>query len=254
MVYVTCGVCRLRFVVLLCMLLLSHFVFASEDCLSLHFNANLSSDERTKILSGSMVVRACASVKKMSGQSSVPVMQSVLSDATSFKPNYIAEVVKCYPVEGHENLVLQFESMMTDIPSEFTIPYYSSEAKKNMTLSLTYKNLSRIVDGTKASSRSDFTMSPFGLIGTEIHAERFADAYLYKLTNINKIKYKDILTCVGKENMKLSLVLFKSNDYWIVYGFVAADAPSIFFIRKKVEAAIVERAQAFCSYFFTQLD
>ena len=130
----------------------------------------------------------------------------------------------------------------------------NSEAKKEMTLSLTYKNLSNSIRGIVTDAVSDFTMSPFGLINTAIHTERSDCTYWYSLTNTNKIKYKDFITCVGKENMKLSLALFKSDDYWVVYGFVAADAPSIFFIRKKVEAAIVERAQAFCSYFFTQLE
>lgn len=224
------------------------------DTLETNFNDNLSLDDKTKLFAGEMVIRACPSVKKMSGLGNEQVMNSVLDDVYSFKPNYIAEVVKIYPFEKNDDFVSKFASMMTNIPAEFTIPYYSSEAKKEMTLSLTYKNLSNSIRGIVTDSVSDFTMSPFGLINTAIHTERSDCTYWYSLTNTNKIKYKDFITCVGKENMKLSLALFKSDDYWVVYGFVAADAPSIFFIRKKVEAAIVERAQAFCSYFFTQLE
>ncbi|MCR5763154.1 MAG: hypothetical protein K6G00_07220 [Treponema sp.] len=220
----------------------------------MNFNENLSDSDRASLLSGEMVIRACPSAKKMCGQGTSGVIQEVLDDVCSFKPNYIAEVVKIYPIVENDDFIAKFESMMTDIPSDFTIPYYSDEAKKDMKLSLTYKNLSTAVTGLSTTANSDFTMAPFGLINTEIHTDRSDSTYRYSLTNTNKIKYKDFITCVSKGNMKLSLALLKSDDYWIVYGFVAADAPSIFFLRKKVEAAIVERAQAFCSYFFTQLD
>ena len=228
--------------------------FADENVFSKNFNDNLTDADRSSLMAGEMLVRTCSSAKKLSGLKNEAVMQSVLNDIASFKPNYIAEVIKIYPVKEDDDFVSKFATMMTDIPAEFTIPYYSSDAKKEMTLSLTYKNLSSTVEGNKTSALSDFTMSPFGLINTDIHSESSSCTYWYSLKNTNKIKYKDFITCVGKENMKLSLALFKSGSYWVVYGFVAADAPSIFFIRKKVEAAIVERAEAFCSYFFTQLD
>ena len=228
--------------------------FLAADSLETNFNSNLSLDDKASLIAGAMVVRTCSSAKKLSGLKNEAVMQSVLNEITSFKPNYIAEVIKIYPVKEDDDFVTKFSNMMTNITAEFTIPYYSSKAKKEMTLSLTYKNLTNDVNGSLSNATSDFTMSPFGLISTAIHTECSNCTYWYNLTNTNKIKYKDFITCVGKGNMKLSLALFKSDDYWVVYGFVAADAPSIFFIRKKVEAAIVERAQAFCSYFFTQLD
>ena len=234
-----------------CMLLGSH---ASNDELSQHFNSNLTDSDKASLASGEMVIRACSSEKNLSGQEGSRYVKSVLNDLSSFKPNYIAEVVKTYPLAGNEDMVSKFESMLMNIPARASIPYYSNQNKKQATLDLTYKNLSAIPKADGVSLHSDFTLAPFGLISTDMTTEKTYKSYIYHLVNTNKIRYKDFITCVGKNNMKLSLALFKGEDLWIVYGFVAANAPSIFFIRHMVEAAIVERAQAFCLYFFKQLD
>ena len=67
-----------------------------------------------------------------------------------------------------------------------------------------------------------------------------------------KLKYYDKYTCVKEKNMKSIVVITKQDGYWVLYGVGAVDAPSIFFLRERVETSFMNRIKTFCTYFFNK--
>lgn len=217
------------------------------------FNSYLSKEARESLAAGNIVVNALSSGKKLCIQGENAGIQKVKNRITEFKPNYVAEVIKIYPYEGKEDFVSRFNTLITNMPAESKIPCRSKKGKKEETLTLTYKTLSTNTEEAFKTSLANFSLTPFDVADIDVGWEQTEDYYYYTLTNLDKIRYKDVITCVGKKNMRLALTIFRSGDSWVLYGFVAADAPGIFFIRKKVEEALVERVGAFCMYFFNDL-
>ena len=228
---------------------------ALEDSVDGLFNSNLSEESRESLAAGNIVVNALSSEKKLCIRAENAGIQRVLDRIAEFKPNYIAEVIKIYPYEGKEDFVSRFNALITNMPAESKIPCRTKKGRKEKEeiLTLTYETLSANTEEAYKSALAKFSLTPFDLADVDVGWEETDDFYYYTLTNLDKIKYKDVITCVNKKNMRLALTIFRCGDKWVLYGFVAADAPGIFFIRKKVEAALVERVGAFCMYFFNDL-
>lgn len=96
-------------------------------------------------------------------------------------------------------------------------------------------------------------MEPFGNIDTDIVMETSADTLYYENMNRNDLRYYDKFTAVKGENMKSIITVFRSGDSWILYGIGGVKAPSIFFLRDRVETSFMNRIKTMCSYFFEQL-
>ena len=52
--------------------------------------------------------------------------------------------------------------------------------------------------------------------------------------------------------MKSIVVIVRQGDSWVLYGVGAVDAPSIFFLRDRVETSFMNRIKTFCTFFFNK--
>lgn len=216
------------------------------------FNDNLSAADKAKLEKGEMVIKNLKSVKNMSISNSAPSVQRVIDTVKKLKPAYLAEVIKVCPYEGNENLLESFESSILDVSSYVGIPYYSERVEEWYDLYSSAKVISKTKTSNGYDLVADLEMEPFGIINTSIHTERGSDYFFYESTNLNKLKYDDKYTCVKEKNMKSLVVIVRVGDSWVLYGVGAVDAPSIFFLRERVETSFMNRIKTFCTFFFNK--
>ena len=216
------------------------------------FNSNLTAAERTKLENGEMVIKNLKAPKNMSIESSAPSVQKALDVVKKLKPAYLAEVIQIYPYAGNEKLLESFEQSILDVSTYVGIPYYSERAEEWYDLYSSAKVKSKTKTSNGYDVVADLEMEPFGIINTSIHTERGSDYFYYESTNLNKLKYYDKYTCVKEKNMKSIVVIVKQGDYWVLYGIGAVDAPSIFFLRERVETSFMNRIKTFCTFFFNK--
>ncbi|MBP5452078.1 MAG: hypothetical protein J6Y16_07570 [Treponema sp.] len=225
---------------------------ASLSALPSAFNKNLTDAERAKLERGEMVIKNLKAPKNMSIESPAPAVQKTLDTVKKLKPAYLAEVIQIYPYAGNEKLLETFEQSILDVSSYVGIPYYSERAEEWYDLYSSAKVKSKTKTSNGYEMVADLEMEPFGTINTSIHTERGPDYFYYESTNLNKLKYYDKYTCVKEKNMKSIVVITKQDGYWVLYGVGAVDAPSIFFLRERVETSFMNRIKTFCTYFFNK--
>ena len=228
--------------------------FSMAHALPSVFNSNLTASEKANLESGKTVIRNLKSVKNFSLDSSNAGAQKALKTAKDLKPSYLAEVIQVYPYAGHENLIEKFKVLVMDIPSYAGIPYYSERHKKWFDLYSSATITSSSKSGNEQHVTADLEMSPFGVINTKIDTETTADYFYYENTNLNTLRYDDKIKCVDKKHMKSIVTIFRDGDYWVLYGIGAVDAPSVFFLRDRVETSFMNRIKTFCSFFFKKLN
>ena len=225
----------------------------SPACAGSVFNENLTAEDVKNLENGETVIKNLSSIKKLCAEGGNPVLDSVLETARDLKPAYIAEIIKFYPVEGNEDFPQQLESLLVDVPSYAGIPYYSERAEKWYDLYSEAKILSaqKIEGGQKI--RADLVMEPFDLIETEIILKNNPESLYYESTNLSKLRYYDKFDCVSPRKMKSLICVFKDGDRWVLYGIGAVKAPSIFFLRERIEVSFMNRIKTFCLYFFDKI-
>ena len=206
------------------------------------YNKNLSAEDIESLSSGKTVIKNTGSYKK------------VVETVSNLKPAYFAEVIKEYTYEGNENLLENFSSLVMDIPSYAGIPYYSERAEEWYDLYTSAEIKSAQKDGNTQIVNADFEMKPFGLVPMKITSEKNDGYYYYESTNLSTMRYYDKFNCVSPENMKSIIVIFKSEDKWILYGIGAVKAPSVFFLRDRVDTSFMNRIKTFCAYFFAKME
>ena len=217
------------------------------------FNSNLSESDKAVIASGKVLIKNIDSIKQLSLQSNSSIAQKAISTAKNLHPAYIAEIIQVRPYKGNENLLDNLEKLIIDIPSYVGIPYYSEHAESWYDLYSSAKILSQTKTSDGIHILADLEMEPFGTINTQIDTTKATDSFYYESMNLNKLRYYDKFTCVTPQKMKSIIIAFKDGDNWILYGIGAVNAPSIFFLRDRVETSFMNRIKTFCSYFFEKL-
>ncbi len=226
---------------------------SSATALPAIFNSRLSAADRSKLESGQVVIRNISNANELCITSQNAGAQKVISTVKALKPAYVAEVIRVYPYEGNENFIQKFSSMVMDIPSYAGIPYYSEQAEAWYDLYSSATIRSSSTTGNTQRVIADLVMEPFGLINTQIDTETASDYFFYVQTNLNKMRYYDKFDCVKPNKMKSVIAVFREGDNWILYGVGAVDAPSIFFLRDRVETSFRNRIRAFCQHFFAKM-
>ncbi|HAK69199.1 MAG TPA: hypothetical protein DCM57_06010 [Treponema sp.] len=216
------------------------------------FNDKLSSEESAKLENKETVIKSIKSVKDFSITSDNSGVQLLQQTVRDLKPAYLAEIIQVLPYEGNEDLISRISDMIMDIPSYAGIPYYSERNKTwyDLYSSAVITSTNDTADGKQMTA--DLFMEPFGNINTKIDSKQLPDAFYYVSTNLNTLKYEGF-TCVKPEKMKSIITIFRDGDSWVLYGVGAVNAPSIFFLRDRVETSFMNRIKSFCQYFFTKL-
>lgn len=220
------------------------------------FNQNLTQSERQELLQGKIVIRKLSNCSEISLNPSENSLNLFLNKFINLKPTYIAEIVRIIPVKENEDLISKIQSILTDIPSYKGIPYYSERNEYWVDLYSEAKILSQSSDNSgiyaESNLKSYFYMKPFGDIFSDIKVLNNKEMLFYENINAEDIKY-DNFTCIKKQKMISSIYVFKSDDYWILYGIGGANAPRIPFLNKRIEVSFINRIKTFCNYVFSKL-
>lgn len=220
------------------------------------FNKKITQDELQRLEQGEIVIRNIGTIRKLSlTESNNDLIKKVQKELIDRNPNYLAEIIKVVPKEGNENLIQQVFEGINDIESYTEIPYFSERQQKWYDLydSVVINSTS----GTENNKINEYSveMTPFGIIDISAELEKTDNSLYFSMINKNKViyEYKNI-TCIKPEKMYSSIVLFEYNNYYILYGIGALNAPSIFFLQDRIETAFIGRMKYFCKYMFEQIN
>lgn len=217
------------------------------------FNDKLTADEQQKLANGELIIRNIGKTKNISVNKINPVLSTTVEAIEDLNPSYLAEVIRMVPYSGNENLLETLRPIILDLEDYVGIPYYSERHETYYDLYSSVDIKSFADDGSTAKVNAVMEMSPFGGIDTDILLKTDEASLYYENTNLNNLKYHEGITVVKKNNMKSIITVFRSGDSWILYGIGGVKAPSIFFLRDRVETSFMNRIKTMCSYFFEQL-
>ena len=104
--------------------------------------------------------------------------------------------------------------------------------------------------GSKKVIKADLIMEPFDLVNEEIEISKDVDSILYMAVNTNKLRYLDKFDCVWPYKMKISILLFRDGDNWVLYGIGGVNAPRVPFFTERIQTSFINRINTFCSFIF----
>ena len=217
------------------------------------FNNKLTSDEQQRLANGELVIRNIGKAKNISINGINSTLSKTIDTIEDLNPSYLAEVLRMVPYVGNEDLLEKLRPIILNVEDYVGIPYYSErhETYYDLYSSVEIKDFED--DGNTAKLNAIMEMSPFGGIDTDIALITDAESLYYENTNLNNLKYHDGITVVKDKCMKSIVTVFRSGDSWVLYGIGGVKAPSIFFLRDRVETSFMNRIKTMCSYFFEQL-
>jgi hypothetical protein len=155
-------------------------------------------------------------------------------------------------VASNENILKNLKTILLDIPSYVGIPYWSERHQRYFDLYSSGTVVSRQEDGATTHIGAKLSMSPFGDIHTDILLQESDGMLFYRSTNLNDLYY-DGIKCVKEQNMKSVIMVFKTDDKWILYGIGGVEAPKIFFLKNRIEVSFMNRIKTFCNFVFSKL-
>lgn len=217
------------------------------------FSKYMTAENKNSLNNNETVIIKTDSYKKLSIETDNYVFQKLKTKIENLKPAYIAEVIRVYPISENENFIEDFDNLIMDVKSYVGIPYWSERNQQYFDLYSSAEITSLSQNQNQTITNADLVMEPFGLIKTQILTEKTTDYYYYESTNLNKLRYYDKFDCVSPENMKSSIVIFKNDNNWIVYSIGAVKAPSVFFLRDRIETSFMNRIKTFCSFFISKI-
>ncbi|MCR4940611.1 MAG: hypothetical protein K5930_10975 [Treponemataceae bacterium] len=212
------------------------------------FNDKLTKDEKASLASGEIVVRNIGNYKKISLNKVTDKAEVIIADFKKLKPSYLAETIQIRPVTTKTSDELKMlKGVLMDVSNYVGIPYYSVRNEKWFDLYSSADVKSQYFSGNKEVVNVDFDMSPFGIINTDVSAESSSTDLFYKSVNKSKVKYSGF-TCVDPEELISYIYVFNYGNWQVIYGIGGADAPSIFFLKDRIETSFINRITSFCTY------
>ena len=61
------------------------------------------------------------------------------------------------------------------------------------------------------------------------------------------------MTVVRPEKMQSFVYAFVYNDFIVLYGIGGVNAPSVFFLRERIETSFINRIKTFCKFIFEKI-
>lgn len=241
--------------------ILTTFIFANENIsntqismekIDFLFNKNISSDEKKQLQDGQLLIRNIGNAKKICLEETTLSSGNVIDTMKSLKPAYLAEVIQIRPVTDNENLLSDLEALLIDVQGYVGIPYYSVQNKTWYDLYSSAEVLTQEKTDTGYEINTNIEMNPFGIINMDMSVLRTPTQLLYKNTNTTPISYSGI-KCVSKNKLISYVYVFIYEDWYILYGIGGVNAPSIFFLRDRIETSFINKITTFCEYMYKQL-
>ncbi|MGI5172122.1 hypothetical protein H0R92_00780 [Treponema sp. OMZ 840] len=217
------------------------------------FNDNLTVEERQKLADGQIVIRNIGKAKNISLNPVTPQAGRLIESVKKLKPAYLAEVIQIRPASGNEDLIERIKPLLLDIEAYAGIPYWSERNQQFYDLYSSASIVKSDIKENGALLNADLYMLPFGDLNVDIKLSDIDGEVLYSMINTGNVKY-DNITVVRPEKMQSFVYAFKYNDFIVLYGIGGVNAPSIFFLRDRIELSFINRIKTFCKYIFEKLE
>lgn len=216
------------------------------------FNANLSAAESQKLANGEILIRNIGKAKNICLNPVTVQATNLIENVTKLKPAYLAEVIQVLPASGNEDLLKKLKPLLLDIEGYVGIPYWSERNQQFYDL---YSSASVVRSGIAENGGNmnvDLVMNPFGNINVDIDLTDSGSELFYRMKNTGGVAY-DNITVVRPEKMQSFVYAFTYNDFIVLYGIGGVNAPSIFFLRDRIETSFINRIKTFCKFIFEKM-
>lgn len=234
-----------KFLLFLSLLFIFSFIYADP------FNDKLTAEERQTIASGEILIKNINFDKYMClTEEATPLAPELISVIKDLNPKYLAEVIQIKPYKGNEDLPERLEKLLDNVPEYAGIPYFSERKQKWYNLYDSAEIIEKTEMGSKKFIKADLIMEPFDLVKEEIEISKDLDSILYMAVNTNKLRYLDKFDCVWPYKMKISILLFRDGENWVLYGIGGVNAPRIPFFTERIQTSFINRIKTFCSFIF----
>ena len=234
-----------KLLLFLSLLFIFSFIYADP------FNEKLTAEERQTIASGEILIKNINFDKYMClTEEATPLAPELISVIKDLNPKYLAEVIQIKPYKGNEDLPERLEKLLDNVPEYAGIPYFSERKQKWYNLYDSAEIIEKKEIGSKKFIKADLIMEPFDLVNEEIEISKDLDSILYMAVNTNKLRYLDKFDCVWPYKMKISILLFRDGDNWVLYGIGGVNAPRIPFFTERIQTSFINRIKTFCSFIF----
>lgn len=220
------------------------------------FNSSISEVEIQQLQRGETLIRNIGNVKKVTlTESDNQYMKILLEELRSRKPNYLAEIIKILPKKNNSTIQNKISDAILDIESYTKIPYFSVRNQKWYDLYDSAVVNSILQVGNNVNISYTVVMVPFGTIDFRGKIQKTQNSLYFTMINDSKVIFEEKkITCIRPEKMLCAIVLFEYKDYYVLYGVGAIEAPSIFFLKDRIETAFIGRIKDFCKYMFEQIN
>lgn len=176
------------------------------------------------------------------------------SSVKDLSPKYLVEIIKIKPYIGNEDLPEKLEQLLLNVNNYAGIPLWSVKWDRYFDLysSVEIVNFNQNENDTDITAQ--FEMMPFGTVEQNIKITKSKDTILYFSENTKPISYREKMECIGKKKMDMSILLFRDEDNWILYGIGGVNAPQVPFLNERIETSFINRITTFCNFIFTEIE
>lgn len=220
------------------------------------FNEKITAHEKEILESGETLLRSISALKKVCVNNTSQTNIVLDSMSEKIKSGYIAEIINFRKYNGNEDLIERINEIMSDFLSYTDIQFYSEYAEAYFPL-YDYAEVieqSSSKDGKTMTIKEILGMDMFGRFKSQIDVENHGEYFLYKLKNIDKLKYHNFITVVKPEKMCSTVAVFKVQDCWCIYAVGGVDVVRLPFLNYRAEPAFINRVKAFVDFVFLKLD
>jgi len=233
--------------------LLLFFLAAGYAFSQVLFNDNMTSEEKQKLADGEILIRNIGKAKNISLNPVTPEAARLIERVKKLKPAYLAEVIQIRPLSGNEGLIQSIKPLLLDVEGYVGIPYWSERAQDWFDLYSSASIVKKDITETGGTLNVDLYMLPFGDLNVNIGLSDTDGEVFYSMINTGNVKYENI-TVVRPEKMQSFVYAFTYNDFVVLYGIGGVNAPSVFFLRDRIELSFINRIKTFCRFIFEKLE
>ena len=216
------------------------------------FNANLTAAERQKLENGEILIRNIGKAKNVCLNPVTAQAAHLIERVTKLKPSYLAEVIQVLPVSGNEDFLKKLKPLLLDIEGYVGIPYWSERNQRFYDLYSSASIVRSDISENDGNMNVDLVMNPFGNINVDIDLTGNDSELFYRMKNTSGVVYNN-MTVVRPEKMQSFVYAFVYNDFIVLYGIGGVNAPSVFFLRERIETSFINRIKTFCKFIFEKI-
>lgn len=223
------------------------------DSLAL-FNERLKESDKETLENGGVLVRSISSMKKLCARETEETLRVINPMKDGVKSGYIAEIWNIRPYKGNEDLIERINDAMGNFLSFTEIKFRSEKDGQLYPLYRAAELLSSEEKDGILTLEERLTMDLLGTFRSKIAVENYGTHFIYRLENLDKIKYRRFFTVCKKGELRSVVEVFKKGDWWVIFALGGADAIRPPFFGSMIEPEFICRVRAFADFVFSAID